>query len=281
MTLDVTLGEFLRSRRKASDPGSAPLPSSGLRRVRGLRREEIAQLAGVSVDYYARLEQGRQAAPSESVLTSIAAALDLDETERLHLFDLAHSPAPVRDGGGSAQSARPGLIRLMETLGTTPAVLHGRGTDVLAVNEAARAVITDFYAKPARDRNVARWFFLDEDSRRFDDWDNVAGDIIGVLRLDIGRYPSDSRLQSLVEDMKAKSPLFCEFWEKNRVAIDVPAHKVVRHPTAGTLEFEVEGVSPPSDRDQTLYIFMMKPGSPTEEAVERLVAEWRARPSTL
>ncbi|MFE7753186.1 helix-turn-helix transcriptional regulator [Streptomyces sp. NPDC057428] len=270
------LGEFLRSRRLASDPSLAPLPTKGVRRVPGLRREEIAQLAGVSPDYYARLEQGRQVAPSATVLASLAAALDLDAAERVHLYNLAHPSVTDRDSGTAARSAQPGLIRLMDAVGDSPAVLHGRGTDVLAVNEAARAVIADFYAKPAGDRNVARWFFLDESSRRFDDWDAVAGDVVGMLRLDVGRYPEDPRLRSLVDDMRTRSPLFAAFWEGQRVALDVPARKVIRHPTAGALTFDVVCVSPPSEADQTLFVFTMKSGSPTEKAVARLMAEWRS-----
>lgn len=275
MASNASLGDFLRSRRLASDPGLAPLPTKGVRRVPGLRREEIAQLAGVSADYYARLEQGRQATPSDAVLTSLAAALNLDAAERLHLFNLAHSSSG-RGSAVAARSARPDLLRLMETVGDSPAVLHGRGADVLALNEAARAVITDFYAKPAGDRNVVRWFFLDRSSHRFDDWDTVVGDVIGMLRLDVGRCPDDLRLRSLVEDMTARSPLFAEFWEKQRVSADVPVRKVIRHPTAGALTFDVVGVSPPSDPDQTLFVFTMKSGSATERAVARLMAEWRS-----
>jgi len=278
MASNAPLGEFLRSRRLASDPSLAPLPTMGVRRVPGLRREEIAQLAGVSADYYARLEQGRQATPSDAVLTSLAAALNLDAVERLHLFNLAHSSSTGRGSGTAARSAQPGLVRLMEAVGDSPAVLHGRGTDVLALNEAARAVITDFYAKPAGERNVVRWFFLDRSSRRFDDWDAVASDVIGMLRLDVGRCPDDVRLRSLVEHMNTRSPLFAEFWEKQRVSVDVPVRKVIRHPTAGALTFDVVGVSPPSDPDQTLFVFTMRTGSPTEKAVARLMAEWRSGP---
>ncbi|WP_399896078.1 helix-turn-helix transcriptional regulator [Streptomyces sp. BBFR51] len=275
MASNAPLGEFLRSRRLASDPSLAPLPTKGVRRVPGLRREEIAQLAGVSPDYYARLEQGRQATPSDTVLASLAVALNLDAAERVHLFNLAHFPVTGR-GGPAARSARPGLIHLMEAVGDSPAVLHGRGTDVLALNEAARAVIADFYAKPAGERNVARWFFLDESSRRFDDWDAVAGDVIGLLRLDVGRYPDDPRLRALVDDMRTRSPLFAAFWEEQRVAVDVPVRKVIRHPTAGALTFDVVGVSPPSEADQTLFVFTMKSGSSTEKAVARLMTEWRS-----
>ncbi|MFJ6076274.1 helix-turn-helix transcriptional regulator [Streptomyces sp. NPDC093065] len=274
MASNAPLGEFLRSRRLAGDPGLAPLPTKGVRRVPGLRREEIAQLAGVSADYYARLEQGRQATPSDAVLRALAAALGLDAAERLHLFNLAHR-MPGCDGAAAARSARPGLLRLMEAVGDSPAVLHGRGTDVLALNEAARAVITDFYAKPAGDRNVVRWFFLDRRSHRFEDWEAVAGDVIGMLRLDVGRYPDDARLRALVEDLTVRSPLFAEFWSKQRVSADVPARKVIRHPTAGSLTFDVVGVSPPSVPDQTLFVFTAGSGSPTEKAVTRLLAGWR------
>jgi transcriptional regulator with XRE-family HTH domain len=272
MTRNIELGEFLRSRRAAADPERLSISTAGKRRVRGLRREEVAQLAGVSFDYYARLEQGRQAAASESVLHALAGALDLDSTERLHLFNLAGRGRAADSPAAAFQATRPGLLRLMDTVGSSPAILHGRRIDVVAANVAARAVIADFYAMPARQRNVARWFFLDEDAKRFENWESLAGEMVGMLRLDAGRHPADPLLMQLVDELKEKSPLFCELWGAHRVAMRSRRHKVLHHPVAGRLEFEIEALSPPADPDLTLFFFMTEPGSASERAVERLVA---------
>jgi transcriptional regulator with XRE-family HTH domain len=231
----------------------------------------VAQLAGVSFDYYARLEQGRQTTASENVLSSIAAALKLSEVERYYLFDLAG--VKMASNSGKAQSARPGMMRLMDTLSDTPAVLLGRRTDILAANRAARAVFADFYSMPARERNVARWFFLDEAARRLHhDWEAVASDIIGMLRFDAGRYSSDPHMTTLVNDLTKGSQLFRVLWDQHRVVNQARSHKVFHHPLAGTLEFELEAVSAGADHGQTLQVFMPKPSSFTQRAV-RLISE--------
>ncbi|MEB3962989.1 helix-turn-helix transcriptional regulator [Streptomyces kunmingensis] len=273
MHQEAVLGQFLRSRRQAARPAPEQLISSGARQVPGLRREEVAAKAGVSVDYYTRLEQGRKNAPSEEVLSAIALALGMSLVERQHLFDLARATRPLRRSS-PAQSARPGLMNLMETIGDIPAVLHGRGTDILAVNEAARAVIADFYAKPSRERNIARWFFLDKESRIFEDWENVAAHVAGMLRLDFGRHPGDRRLQSLVAELNSQSSDFRRLWTLHYVAVDFPRRKLINHPAVGSLRFDMEEVSPKADRDQTLDIFMPR-DTQTKSAVARLLASRR------
>ncbi|GAA2339818.1 helix-turn-helix transcriptional regulator [Streptomyces kunmingensis] len=273
MEPEYPLGAFLRSRRLAYQPD---LRGTGarLRRTQGLRREEVASLAGVSADYYARLEQGRKRFPSEAVLNAIATALDLSVSERIHLVNLTHlSPHCTPP----TTSARPGLLRLMESVREAPAVIHGRGMDVLAANAAARVVITDFYALPARERNTAHWFFLNEESRNWLDWSGNARDIVGALRFDAGLYPSDRRLQKLICELSQRSPVFAKLWAEHPVELDVHPRRAIRHPVAGVLEFEVEEVTPRGDWGQTLDIFMPKAGSYTRQAVDRLLGNWEDR----
>jgi transcriptional regulator with XRE-family HTH domain len=271
----VGLGEFLRSRRARLDPGQAGLAAGPGRRVPGLRRDELARLAGVSKDYYTRLEQGRQAAPSGAVLEALASALKLDGAERIHLYGLAHTAAaPAVPAGRAVQAVRPGTYRLMELLEEAPAILLGRRTGILAVNDAARAVFTNFTALPARERNAARWALLDEDARRVHrgEWDAVATELIGMLRLDAGRYPGDPRTAGLVAEL-SHSPLFRRRWTGQKVSARVAGEKTLHHPAAGNLEVIVETMAVPDAWEQTLHIMMPKLGSPAGPKIRSLVQE--------
>lgn len=274
---NIEFGSFLKARRQEVDPpADVRAASIGVRRVRGLRREEVARLAGVSPDYYARLEQGRQRNVSASVLSALASALRLSETQRAHLFALAEA-AQTGAANYPAQSARRGLIKLLETVGNAPAVVVGRGTDILAVNDAARVVIDDFPALPGNERNVVRWFVLSPNSLRFDDWEADARQLIGMLRVDHARYPGDPRLSALVAELEQRSGFFRAVWAEHHVA-EVPERKTIRHPEAGTLQFEVIVVTPYSDRDQGVHLFMPVSGTGTAEAVAELIAQSRRRP---
>jgi transcriptional regulator with XRE-family HTH domain len=271
----VGLGEFLRSRRARLDPGQAGLTLAPGRRVPGLRRDELARLAGVSKDYYTRLEQGRQAAPSGAVLEALASALKLDGPERMHLYGLAHTAAaPAVPAGRAVQAVRPGTYRLMELLEEAPAILLGRRTDILAVNDAARAVFTNFTALPARERNAARWTLLDEDARRVsgDEWKAVATELIGMLRLDAGRYPDDPRTAELAGEL-SHSPLFRRRWTDQKVSTRVSDRKTLHHPATGNLEVIVETMAVPDAWEQTLHIMMPKLGSPAGPKIRSLVQE--------
>lgn len=268
------LADFLRRARSQVDPERAGLPADGrVRRVTGLRREEVALLARVSTDYYTRLEQGRRIVPSAGVVDAIADALDLDEAGRAHLVHLiGASPRPVRRQL-RAQSARRGLHQLVDTLDAVPAMLLGRRTDVLATNRLARALLTDFDAMPAKDRNYARWIFLDPQAReRLVDWDAQARTVVENLRLDAGRDPHDPATQALVGELTIASPEFARWWEEHRVHQRTFGDKHFRHPVVGEMTLQYETLTTPGDPDQALFLFTAEPGSPSREALDMLVS---------
>ncbi|HEY0215509.1 MAG TPA: helix-turn-helix transcriptional regulator [Cellulomonas sp.] len=269
------LADFLRRARGQVDPRAAGLPADGrVRRVPGLRREEVALLAQVSTDYYTRLEQGRRIVPSASVVDSVARALDLDEAGRAHLVHLiGAAPRPARRTP-FAQSARRGLHQLVDTLDDVPALLLGRRTDVLASNRLARALLTDFEALPAQDRSYARWMFLDPQAReRLADWDAQARAVVENLRLDAGRDPDDPATQALVGALTIASPQFARWWEEHRVHQRTFGDKHFRHPVVGELTLQYETFTTPGDPDQALFLFTAEPGSPSRQALD-LLASW-------
>ncbi|MFF5289859.1 helix-turn-helix transcriptional regulator [Paractinoplanes globisporus] len=273
------LSEFLRARRAAMTPESVGLRSPAGRRVPGLRREELASLAGVSVDYYTRLEQGRPITPSEAVLDAIASALRLDPAERAYLHAVArHSPPSRRHTTTKPQSVRPGLLALIEQLGDTPAFVLGRRTDVLAANHLARLVLADFRAMPARDRNAARWLVLDEGARSLfgDDWEQVASDIVGTLRMDAARHPDDPKTTALVGELSVKSKDFSRWWADQKVVEFSSGSKTLHHPLVGELVLETEAMTFPGDPDQLLIVFLAAPSSPSRHALD-LLATWTRR----
>ena len=268
------LADFLRRARSQVDPERAGLPADGrVRRVTGLRREEVALLARVSTDYYTRLEQGRRIVPSAGVVEAIADALDLDEAGRAHLVHLiGASPRPARRQI-RAQSARRGLHQLIDTLDDVPAMLLGRRTDVLATNRLARALLTDFDALPAKDRNYARWMFLDPQAReRLVDWDAQARTVVENLRLDAGRDPHDPATQALVGALTIASPEFARWWEEHRVHQRTFGDKHFRHPVVGEMTLQYETLTTPGDPDQALFLFTAERGSPSREALDMLVS---------
>ena len=211
MDRSTEIREFLRTRRARITPAQAGLaPHAGARRVPGLRREEVAQLAGVSVDYYIRLERGRTQGVSEAVLEAVARALHLDETERAHLFDLAQ-PTAARTRPRrllSPQRVRPAVYRTLDSL-ALPALVQGRRMDVLAANRLGYALFTDFEARPRRERNFARYVFLDESARElYADWDFAARDCVATLHLYAGRHPEDPQLTELIGELSLHSTAF-------------------------------------------------------------------------
>ncbi|MGV9773307.1 helix-turn-helix transcriptional regulator [Streptosporangium sp. NPDC003464] len=290
MDHNAELREFLRSRRARLSPQQAGVPATGgTRRVPGLRREELARLAGVSVDYYTRLEQGRHVNVSESVLDAVARALRLDGVERAYLFELGRSaPRPTRRRTPARpQRVRPGLHRILEALaGVAPALILGRRTDVLAANRLARALITDFDALPQRERNLTRHMFLDEAARDlYLDWDTVAAETVAALRLDAGRHPDDPQLAELVGELAVKSEEFRTWWADRNLRERTHGTRRYHHPVVGELVLSYESVVFPGDADQTMCVHTTEPGSPSETAL-RLLADWTApqppavRPST-
>ncbi|MGO4649496.1 helix-turn-helix transcriptional regulator [Nocardia sp. 2YAB30] len=279
MVLDrrAELGDFLKSRRARLRPHEVGLPDhGGRRRVPGLRREELAHLAGVSVDYYVRLEQGRTLHCSEAVLDAVARALCLDTVERAHLYRLARpwsesEPAetPVRP-----QHVRPGLRRLLDSATNVPAYIVGRNTDVLAWNRLAAALITDFGTLPPEERNLARLVFLDERMRRlYADWRAKASDVAAYLRLDAARHPRDPRTTALLEELSAASPQFQKTWAEHQLKDKTHGRYVYLHPVVGELDLGFESLRLPDDPDQALIAHTVEERSPSQTAL-RLLATW-------
>ncbi|RMI13834.1 helix-turn-helix transcriptional regulator [Cellulomonas triticagri] len=269
------LADFLRRARGQADRARAGLPPDDrVRRVPGLRREEVAALARVSTDYYTRLEQGRRIVPSAGVVAAIATALDLDDAGRAHLTHLiGATPRPSRRPV-RAQSARQGLHQLLDALDGVPALLLGRRTDVLAANRLARALLADFDAMPARDRNYARWMFLDAGAReRLVDWDAQARTVVENLRLEAGRDPDDPATQALVGALTIASTDFARWWEEHRVHQRTFGDKRFRHPVVGDLTLQYETLTNPGDPEQVLFLFTAEPGSPSRQALD-LLTSW-------
>ncbi|MFC4032352.1 helix-turn-helix domain-containing protein [Streptomyces polygonati] len=270
------LSEFLRARRAAMDPERLGLRDAAPRRVPGLRREELAALAGVSVDYYTRLEQGRPITPSDSVLEALANALQLDAAERSYLRAVARPPAAGRRRA-PAQKVRPGIHALVARLEGTPALVLGRRADILMTNRMARALLADFDAMPARDRNAARWIVLDEAARSLfgDGWEKVASEFVGTLRMDAARHPDDTRTAELVGELSMRSERFRRWWAGQKVVQFSHQTKTLHHPVVGRLTLRTEALAFPGDPDQTLLTFLADPGSPSDEALT-LLSAWAA-----
>ena len=284
MPLDrrAELGEFLRSRRARLRPEELGLPDyGGRRRVPGLRREELAQLAGVSVDHYVRLEQGRTLHFSEAVLDAVARALRLNDVERQHLYRLAR-PWSEGDHADGPQQVRPGLRRLLDSAADVPAYIVGRNTDVLAWNRLAAALITDFGALPPAQRNLARLVFLDEGMRSlYADWPQKTRDVAAYLRLDAGRHPDDPETAALLDELSAASTEFRTAWGEHHLKDKTHGRYVYRHPVVGELDLGFETLRLPDDPDQALIAHTVEEGSPSHTAL-RLLAGWaeETRPVT-
>ena len=269
------LADFLRHARSAVDPQRAGLPADGrIRRVPGLRREEVALLAGVSTDYYTRLEQGRRITPSTGVLDAIARALNLDATARAHLGHLVGASVVQRKAPATVQRVRPGLYQLLESLDGVPAMILGRNTDVLAINRLGRALLADFDRMRPRERNYARWMFLTTESRElFLDWEVQARTAVENLRLEIGNRPDDPTLLALVDELSTASDDFRTWWTEHRVYQRTHGTKRLRHPIVGKLTVDYETFMMPGDPDQTLFLFTTEAGTPAREAMD-LLTSW-------
>lgn len=278
MDLSSELSEFLRSRRARLKPQDVGLPEFGRhRRVPGLRREELAQLAGVSVAYYTRLEQGNGRNVSMEVLDSIARALRLNDTERAHLTHLAKPTVKKRQKAAIArpQKVRPGLVHLLDSMEGVPAFVLGRRGDILAWNRMARALMGDFAAWEPRERNMARMVFLDPNARDlYVDWEYKATEVVSVLRLYAGIHPDDQELLALVGELSVRSEEFRSLWAAHTVTDKGHGTKQLRHPLVGemTLAYESLKVSG-DDPDLMLVTYHAEPGTPSADAL-RLLAQW-------
>lgn len=271
----ANLGAFLRARRAALDPAELGLPLVvNQRRVPGLRREEAAQLAGISVDYYTRLEQGRVGHVSDSVLTALARALKLDAHETTYLHDLvaARPAAPSRT---ARQHVRPLLQQLLDRMGA-PAVVYGRYSEILAWNSVGGALYLppDVAAQPQP--NAARVLFLDPRMREvYPEFDKVATDVVAGLRAEAGRRPDDPRLAQLVGELSVRSELFRTLWAAQKVREKSHGTKLIDNPIVGRLTLHFEALRLPDDPDQVVVAYSAAPGSPTDQALE-LLASWIA-----
>lgn len=267
------LGTFLKARRAALTPRDLGLPEgSGARRVAGLRREEVAQLASISTDYYTRIEQGRIGV-SAPVLGILADVLRLDEDERRYLFSLAGKPSG-RAPRQTVQKVAPQLRRLLDDLVTTPAVVMGRRMDLLAWNRLAAAMITDFGAVPAKQRNYVRILFTDPAMRAlYADWESVAMTAVAQLRMEAAKYPDDPRLAALVGELSVQDAQFSQWWAAQNVASLSTGTKTLIHSIAGELVLDWDTLIEASDADQSLVIWTGAPGSPTHDAL-RFLASW-------
>ncbi|MFE9394451.1 helix-turn-helix transcriptional regulator [Streptomyces flavidovirens] len=270
------LSEFLRSRRARLKPEDVGLPDFGRhRRVPGLRREELAQLAGVSVAYYTRLEQGNGRNVSMGVLDAIARALRLSDAERDHLTHLA-KPSQKRKRPARPQRLRPGMQQLMDAMEGVPAYVMGRRTDILGFNRMARALFGDVTELPAEERNIARLLFLGDNCRDlFVDWELKACEVVSYLRLDAGCHPDDPLLSALVGELSVKNEVFRSLWAAHHVKDKGHGTKRLRHPLVGELTLSYETLRLPDDPEQCLVTFHAEPGSPSQDSL-RLLANWGA-----
>lgn len=289
--------DFLTSRRDRLTPDQAGIPFyGGRRRVKGLRREEVAMLADMSTDYYTRLERGNLSGVSDSVLEALAHALQLSEAERTHLFDLAATAADTPGRAGRVASGRPrpgrprrslspprvreGVLRILDSI-SGPAYLRNNRMDVLAANRLGRALFADVYAEGAADFNLARYLFLDPRSRDFyTQWNVVARDSVAALRIEAGRNPYDRSLTDLVGELSTRSDEFRTWWAAHNVKFHTTAAKKLRHPAVGELELTGEALTLPGDQGLTIITYTVEPRSASEQALNFL-ASWSAQASTV
>ncbi|MEL7976317.1 helix-turn-helix transcriptional regulator [Isoptericola sp. F-RaC21] len=288
MDLKAETREFLATRRARITPDKAGLPAyGGNRRVPGLRREEVAMLAGVSVDYYTRLERGNLGGVSEEVLEALAEALQLDDAERTHLFDLARAA----NASGAARSRakrtppgrlRPAVQRILDAMGDTPAFVRNGRLDILGANLMARALYAPVYDSPRRDPhkpvNLARFHFLDPDGARElwgDRAERMAHDAVAIVRADAGRNPYDKGLTDLVGELSTRSERFRTLWASHDVRLHRSGTKVFHHPVVGLLELDFEALVLPADAGLQLNVYTAPPGSPSDDGL-KLLASWAA-----
>jgi len=269
--------DFLVSRRARITPERAGLPAyGGNRRVPGLRREEVALLAGMSIDYYTRLERGNLNGVSESVLEALADALQLDEAERAHLFDLARaaSTTPRARRRATQQRIRPSVQRILDAITDAPAYVRNSRRDILAANRLGYALYSEMYRDPARPVNIARFVFLNPQARTFFlDWHSAANDTVAILRIEAGRNPHDRALTDLVGELSMRSEEFRTRWAAHNVRL----HRTedIHHPVVGDLHLMFEALDLPADPGLSLVVYSAELGSPSQDALN-LLASWAA-----
>jgi len=278
--LNAEIREFLSTRRARITPDQAGLPAyGGNRRVKGLRREEVAMLAGVSVDYYVRMERGSLAGASESVLNAVADALRLDEAERTHLFALARESGSrgTRGRRPPAATVRPAVQQLLDAMTDAAAWVRNGRHDIVAMNQLARALYSPALADPRRPANTTRFVYLHPEQARdfFVDYDRIAADAAAMLHLEAGRNPHDKALIALVGELSTRSETFRRRWASHDVKFHRSGQKRLRHPVVGQLDLDFESMELSSAPGLQLNVYTAAAGTPTADAL-KLLASWAA-----
>ncbi|WP_248965944.1 helix-turn-helix transcriptional regulator [Sphaerisporangium perillae] len=279
MSTESDIREFLASRRAKITPQQAGLPAyGGNRRVPGLRREEVALLAGVSIDYYVRLERGHIAGASEEVLDAVAGALQLDDAEHAHLYDLARTAAKRPTHRKRARGPLPdSVLRVLDSMTDSPAFIRNGRLDILAANPLGRALYAPLFTENAPlPVNIARFQFLDPRGRDFfPDWDESLNTTVSLLRTEAGRAPHDSDLTGLVGELVTRSEDFRTAWAKHNVRLHHTGRKAFYHPAVGALTLNFDAMELPAQPGLTLTAYTAGPGSPEHDALQ-LLATWAA-----
>ena len=281
--MDATsdIREFLTSRRAKITPEKAGLPAyGGNRRVKGLRREEVAMLAGISVEYYTRLERGNAAGASEVVLEGITRALQLDEAERAHLFDLvraANATSRPTRRRATQERVRPIVQRILDSI-TAPAYVRNGRLDLLAANTLGHALYSPVFEDPSGRPNMARFIFLNPRASDFlPDWERIANDAVAILRAAAGRDPYDKLLSDLIGELSTRSDEFRMRWAAHNVKFHRTGAKTLHHPVVGDLFLDYEALDLPGDAGQRILVYSAEPGSPSQQALD-LLASWATTP---
>ena len=279
--------EFLTTRRARLTPAQIGLPDFGSRRrVPGLRREEVALVAGMSVEYYVRLERGNATGVSEAVLEGISRALQLDDAERSHLYDLVRA---ANEGAypqrrrlrSKVQRVRPGVRQLLDAMDNVPAFVQNGRLDIIAINRLGQAVFSEMYVQPQRPANFGRFVFLDPRAQRFyRDWDNASRQTVAILRTEAGRAPHDRELSDLVGELSTRSDSFRTLWASHDVREHRTGIKAITHPVVGDLDLDFEAMDLSSDRGIQLIAYSAAPGSDSHDAL-RLLSSWTVTTSSV
>ena len=275
------IAEFLTTRRAKVTPEQAGLPTYGPRRVKGLRREEVASLAGVSVEYYKRLERGNVSGVSELVLEGLARALQLDDAERAHLFDLARAASPVvpKRSRPVKQKIRPVVQRILDQI-AAPATVRNARLDYVGANALGRALYAPVFDSREQPANSARFTFLDPAAADFyPDWDRVATELVAHLRSEAGRNPYDRQLSDLIGELSTRSDEFRVRWAAHNVRFHRTGTKHIHHPVVGELELSYETLELSADDGLSVAVFTAEPGTASQQALD-LLASWTATPQT-
>lgn len=278
MSHESEVKEFLATRRARLTPEQAGLPAyGGNRRVRGLRREEVAMLAGVSVDYYVRMERGNLSGASDGVLEGLANALQLDDVEREYLFDLARqSPTPGPRTRTTAPKLRPVVQQVLDAMTDAPAWVRNSRHDYLAMNQMARALHVQMLAHQPHPANGARFVYLDPAAQEFfRDWAKAASDMAGFLRQEAAHAPYDKALQDLIGELSTRSEVFRRHWAAHDVRTHRAGTKKLHHPVVGDLDLNFESAALTSQPGLTLVVYTADPGTASADALA-LLASWTA-----